>query len=449
MSTGFVARSLTVGVAHAPGQLDLRYVADDRPAHAIQVPLADVAPPALDLLLAAASVYLGSICLAEDVFVDHVLPSGLLEDFSEIAEMLYDIRRWRDNLPLGGPPTLRAAGSYPGKPLAGELDDRRSVVLWSGGKDSTLALVTLHANGYTTHPLHATINAGAEAPELRAVRELAPLLGLAVVDELGVQHRDFLEFTAMYSAEWDSFPRNNCVPFGRDLLLAALAVPIAVRTGAACISMGHDHECRNAQVFYEGKRIPRNDLESSRAATIFELLMRRHVHPGLRLLPPVATVPELRILRDMLLNHPKLMARTSFCFWGDNCGRCGKCLRYFLADRVYGTSLLHFKANPLAPGACPELQDLLDDPTALFQKEVLLLLSRLAQRGDIRPGEDELARFATTYLPAFEHQLDAWEAELLTEYPDPQVPLEFRPASAASAARVVPADASEDSAPPQ
>lgn len=427
--SGFRADTLTVAAVTSPAGITINYTIDGRPPASVEVPLASVPPQALDLVVAASAIYLGSLCLARDVPIHRPMPAGMLEELGEIAEMLYDIRRWRDALPLDGSPTLRPISTHKGSVGDQALDPHRSVVLWSGGKDSTLALITLRANGYSTHPVHATVNAGAEAPERRAVSELAPLLGVSDIEELAVSHPDFLEVSSAYATAWDAFPLSNRVPFGRDLWLAALAVPIALRVGAAHVSLGHDYECRNAEVLYERRRIPRNDMESTRAALIFEDVVRRHVHPALGLLPPVANVPELRILRDMFCDHPELMARTSFCFWGRNCGVCGKCLRYFLADRLYSPGLLSFEANPLADGACPELQEILTEPSALFQREVMVLLGRLAQRRDIRDGEPELERFRAHRLPEIEGHLDAWEAELLAEYDDPQIPSGFRPAS--------------------
>ena len=261
-SPGFVASSTRVDAIQEPRGLAVRYAVDDRARQAIEVPVEAMPEDALAFLVACSAVYLGSICLAEEVSVEHRLPAGLLDGLADIAEMLYDIRRWRDDLPLGGPPVLRAAATRAGRP-AGEaaLDPRAAVALWSGGKDSTLALLTLQANGYRAHPVHATVNAGAEAPERKAVERLAPLLGMTAVERLEVRHDDFAEFAQGYSRAWDAFPLSNRVPFGRDLFLMSLAVPVALREGAACIAVGHDHECRNAVVEYQGKVIPRNDLE--------------------------------------------------------------------------------------------------------------------------------------------------------------------------------------------
>jgi hypothetical protein len=104
-------------------------------------------------------------------------------------------------------------------------------------------------------------------------------------------------------------------------------------------------------------------------------------------------------------------------------------LRYFLADRLYNPGLIAFEANPLHAGACPELTELLADPDMLFQKEVIVLLGRLAERGDVRDGEDELERFRQTKLSEVQPNLDRWETQLLSEHEDPQLPAEFRLAS--------------------
>ena len=425
-ASGFRADRTHVSLRYEGERLTIEYVVDDRPPAAIRARVPAPPDAALDLIGAAAGIYLGALTLAREVAVDRPIPAALLDDLRPIAEALYDIRRWRDDLSLTGSPTLtrRVRETVPD---ARPLDARRSVLLWSGGKDSTLALMTLRANGYGVHPLHASVNAGAEAPERAAIAELSPLLDVEHTDDCALEHPDFLNVSAAYADAWDAFPLSNRVPFGRDLLLAVLAVPWALHHGAGCISLGHDHECRNAMVRYLGKRIPRNDLESAEMALVLERAIQRHVNPELRLLPPVANLAELRILRDMLVEYPEMMRRTSFCFWGSNCGRCAKCLRYFLAARVYQPGLLSFEANPLAEGACPELAALLDGPDTLFQKETLFLLGRVAQRDQTGPDEPELDRFREDLLAEVAPHLDAWEAELLSERQDPQIPAGFRP----------------------
>lgn len=424
-SDGFRARKAAISVRLEQTTLFVDYEVDDRARSAIRASLPpDPVVGALDLVAVAAALYIGSLALAETIEIARPCPDGLIAELMPLGEALYDIRRWRDGLPLTGPPSIRAPAGA--KTLSSQVLERRSsTLLWSGGKDSTLSLLTLRANGYAVHPLHASINAGVEAAERDAVDELSKLLRVPRVDKLELEHQDFLALSGAYADAWDSFPLSNRVPFGRDALLAALAAAWALHQRAGYISVGHDAECRSAEVIYEGRRVPRNDIEHATVALTFESAVRQFVHPDLGLLPPVGNLPELRILHDMLVGFPDLMKRTSFCFWGGNCGRCAKCLRYFLADRVYGNEILSFRVNPLSAGACPELADLVSGRETLFQRQVLLLLGRLVQRGDVRPDDVELATFRDGYFPEVEPLLDAWEVELLAEHEDPQMPAGF------------------------
>lgn len=431
LADGFRSQALTLDLDVSADRLVFRYVIDDRPAARLVVvfPYAPPdAPPALDIVVAAAAIYLGSLSLAQTIRIRGSLSPGLIDDLSPIVEMLYDIRRWKDELPLGDRPVIDVGSRSVAAPDHRLLDEHAAATLWSGGKDSTLGLLTLRANGYRTHTVHMRANVGVEDVEHEAVLRLAQHLG-EPFDVVTVEHDDFLPFTKAYADAWDAFPLCNRVPFGRDLLLGALGAMHALETGASNISLGHDNECRTAEVIHHGKRVPRNDLESAAGAACFESALRRHLHPALRLLPPVANLSELRILHDMFTHRPELMDEAAFCFWGTRCGRCAKCLRYYLADRLYGPGRLRFAVNPLGVGACPELSDHLDPQSrsTLFQTEVLLMLGRLAQRGDLRPGEDELERFRDERLAQVASSLDVWERELLTDRMDTQVPQGYRP----------------------
>lgn len=433
---GFVAGQVAVSLRLNPGRADVLYVVDDAPQQRISIAYpddlhVDAVPGAAALLAASAAIYLGSLCLAGRIDIDRPLPHGLATDLHPLTQMLYDVRCWKDDLPLVDAPVLRSPTGRTAAPTAPPLDPSRSLVPWSGGKDSTLALLTLRANGREARPVHVTVNAGVEGYELEATRVLAELLGIPAPPVIDYGHAEFLGLSGAHAVDWDRFPLCNRVPFGRDLLLAAMLVPYAVHLRAAWLSFGHDNECRTSTVEHHGRVIPRNDLESAEGAAVLERAIRTHVHPGLGLLPPLANLSEMRILRDMFSLHPELMARSAFCFWGGRCGRCAKCLRYFLADRLYGTGLLRFDVNPLSAGACPELDDVLSPAprSTLFQREVLTMLGRVAQRDGDRCGEDVLTAFASSVLPGIAGELDAWELDLLAVRRDPQVPDGLRPYS--------------------
>lgn len=374
------------------------------------------------------AVFLGQLCLARRIELDFPATPAMVEGMLPLAEMLYDIRCWKDERDLLPLPELicRRPGPPSGDPTPGV--HKRSVLLWSGGKDSTLSAITLRKNGYDVRPLHITANARVEGVERQAVDALAEQLGLGY-QVLGFEFPGYLELSGAYARTWDQFPYYNTVAFGRDLALALLACIVVRRERAAHLSIGHENDCKNAYLRYQGKVVPRNDVESTRGALALERYIQRFLLPAVSLLPPLAALPEFRVLHELLVNYPDIMTRVSFCFWGDNCGRCSKCLRYSLAQRVLGREgILSFSVNPLEGDHCPELTDYLahwDDESVLFRKPVLYCLGRLIERGDVRPGEAALLRFRDEVYPHLAEQLDALEAELMGTYSDPQLPPDF------------------------
>jgi 7-cyano-7-deazaguanine synthase in queuosine biosynthesis len=391
------------------------------------MPIDLIGPAAAGIGLGVAT-YLGQLCLAPRIRLTFPVTEAMAEAMTPIAEMLYDIRCWKDRRPVVGTPRYEwAAGDVSG-PVEVELSPRRSALLWSGGKDSTLSAILLQANGYQVEAVHITANQSVEQLEQDAVTALARDLNLRPA-LVRYEHPEFVAFSTAYAArgEWNDFPRSNLVPFGRDLLTALLCVPVAAALGAGRISLGHDHECRNSYLEYGGRSVPRNDIESTRGALALEAYIRRFVLAGVSFLPPVSGLTELRILHEMLVRHPDLMARAAFCFWGRNCGRCAKCLRYYLAQRLFGVEVLRFATNPLADGACPELDDILaaDADIVLFQHQVLFCLGSLAERNDIRPPETRLAQFQRTRLDQIRSRLPEWAEELFAVGHDPQLPEDF------------------------
>ena len=373
------------------------------------------------------ATYIGQLCLAERIELEPGLPVGAAADLTAVATMLYDVRRWMDELPLG--PSPQYAFEKRKRELSmPQLDERKAILLFSGGKDSSLAALVLQRNGLEAIALHMTANFGVEEAEQRAAEEISAALGLPF-EVVAVEHSEFLALSSRYAINWNDFPYSNRVPFGRDLLLAALSVIPAIRHRAGTISFGHDNECRNAVVQYEGREIPRNDIESRWGALSLESFIRKHVHPGIRMLPPVGGLSEFRILEEMLVRHGDLMARTASCFWGGNCGRCAKCLRYYLAQRVLDTRALEFAVNPLGREGCPELSDLIDPQEArstLFSGQVVYMLGTLLQRGDVRPDEEQLSALGPNWLQQVAPRLPSLQRELRQVHVDPQVPQGFR-----------------------
>jgi hypothetical protein len=374
------------------------------------------------------AAFIGQLCLAKRIELDFALPTAALPAIAPIIEMLYDARCQRDRRDIVPSPVIEAAGVMEAPPLRNLAYARRACLLWSGGKDSTLSALVLRRNGLDVHAAHLAVNAGVETTERATVEALAPYLAIPV-DTVDFEFPQFLELSGAYATKWDKFPQFIRVPFGRDLLAALLAVPIAGHQRARFLCMGHDHDCRVAYVTYQGKSIPRDDVESVRGALALESFIQQLLNADLTLLPPLAGVSEFRILHELLVRHPDLMKQTTFCFWGRQCGQCGKCMRYYLAGRVLGREdVLHFPLNPLAGLNAPSLVDFVVDwrnESALRREEVLYGLGRLVQRGDVRTGEDLLVRFRDEVFPYVVGDLDIMEERLMKTYSDPQVPADF------------------------
>jgi 7-cyano-7-deazaguanine synthase in queuosine biosynthesis len=429
---GFVAgpataRRLDVAVSR-PSNESLRFdyrVDGDVPADGVirvdyPCPMADADMAALPAISVGVATFLGQLCLAPVIDIDVPAAPGLIEAITPIAEMLYDVRRWKDDLPLGPPPTyLTSAGVLDQRVLVVDADAHADALLWSGGKDSTLAALLLKNAGRSIHGVHASVNQGVEHWEAAAVAQLSTMLEVPY-ETFVVDHPQFLDLSTAYAQNWNDFPRCNTVPFGRDLLLPLLASPVARRHRSSRIVVAHDGDCRVATVSYEGKTFARNDVESAEGSRALNTFLGTFVAPGVTIASPVEAMSELAILRSMLLDYPEVMRCTAFCFWGGNCGRCAKCLRYYLAQRVFGVDVLSFAVNPLAVNACPELDDMLDASGRtglLFQDAVLYCLGRLAQRRDFRSDEVRLSDFARDHLSRVEPRLDRWELMLLGESP--------------------------------
>ena len=391
--------------------------------------LSDEDKQMLQPIALGAAVFLGQLSLARTIELGFPTDLGAVATLMPLAEMLYDVRCWKDKLPPIPPPVITATESARWSPIRQDVDPERAVLLWSGGKDSTLSSILLSANRFDVHPVHMSANTGVEEQESEAVRALAQQLDVSPI-AIEYEYPQYLDFSSKYAVEWNGFPLWNTVAFGRDMFLPLVALPVARVVGAGVISMGHDHECRSAYIEnYFGKRIPRNDVESTEGALVLESFIRTYCIAGTMLLPPIAQMNEWRVLSEMFINHSELMALASFCFWpGNNCGRCAKCLRYYLAQRVLGVEVLNFDVNPLSDEGSPELGELIrewGEGGALFQKQVWYCLGRLVQRGDIRVAEDALREFESTVYSAIADRLDAWEEELLMLSDDPQVPDEF------------------------
>jgi hypothetical protein len=428
------AHVLRIGLEASGARLAFPYEIDNEFRGSLQVtypfPLGRRNSALLSPIGVGIAAFTAQLCLAEQVILDFPCTQEMVDAMLPILQMLYDIRCWRDQQELMAPPAMtRAAGSCALVPFKAP-DRKRATLLWSGGKDSTLAAILLRQNGYSVDPVHIPMNARAEQNEMGAVAALAPLLHLSP-HTIRFEMPEFLKVAKRYAILWDIFPGYNIVPFGRDLVLALLATPIARRADATYLCLGHEHGSRTNYFEYRGKRVARDDVESIAGGQLLEAYLQSFISPTLKFLPPVAGLPEFRVLHELFTKYPEVMPHISYCFWGAACGRCSKCLRYYLAGRVYGKeSLLQMQANPLYGDNCLDLslcfQNWGTEEGRSYSDMVMYCLALLTERGDVRPGEALVERFAAEIYPHIRLRIGAMGEQLMAVFPDPQVPPDFR-----------------------
>lgn len=344
------------------------------------VDFAPLVEPVIQATSLAVVVFLGQLTLAEQLKLEYPCDPGLLELIRPIAQLLYNVRSYRDEVVLRGVPHIETAPSVPLPKLrVAPANPRRACVLWAGGKDSTLAIRLLQENGYEAIPIHVPANVESIAYEELAVRRLSDLLGVVPL-HFDFQFPRLVEIGRHYSRTFGQFPTYNAIPHGRDLLLPVIGLLACVHLGARFICVGHEYDLWSKQIMYRGSVIYRHDMQSEYA----NMRLSRYISfvaPDVQLFSPVAALTEYRILQTLFTTYPELARNLCSCFWGTWCGECSKCLRYSLVQRLGGYNHISFIKDPLRDSN-PLLRatvESLDDSRIPFIEEIQHCLTQLVE----------------------------------------------------------------------
>jgi len=379
----------------------------------------------LPSLALAASVFLAQLCLARTIVSEFPCNEEMVGAIRPIVQLLYDVRCFKDRIPYQ--PTPHFNLRWHSNPKLFTLPSvRRASLLWSGGIDSTLCLISLLRNEYELFPLHIASNKGSEISEEQAVRELSHVLGVPY-SRGRVFFPQLSEIGRHYSTAFDVFPYENAVPFGRDLLLILVAALIARRQSTPFVCIGGDYDGRHRQIRHNDRTIHRHDLESAYACSTLQSFLWEFVSPSLRLMPPLAQLTKYRILHEMIVKHPVLASTASFCFWGEPCGRCFKCQLYYLAERALQRKVFAFQTDPVLDRES-EIALCVSDPDSEnipSSQTFHYFLSRIVERGEILPQEALLLEYRDRVYPQFQGRLTEMEQSLMHIYPDSIIPNDF------------------------
>ncbi len=292
------------------------------------------------------SIFLGQLCLAEEIELQFPIVEGMVEDLQPVVESIYDIRCCRDRISLVNLPIIKARHSPFAAVPVDDQPNKRACVLWSGGKDSTLSIVLLSKNGYEPIPLHFNANVDTVELERKAVIELAEQMKIEV-QFVNIDFPDFVPIATRYSDAIARPPFDNSIPHSRELLLLGPAFIISKQLHASNICFGHEKSMWSAQVIYEGKPIWRWDTASEAMVTILNNFITKYIDRSIRVFSPVAPLSDFRSFEMLLREYPNLLQKITSCFFGHWCGKCGKCFRYYLYQRVLGEYCISFQQDPI------------------------------------------------------------------------------------------------------
>lgn len=219
--------------------------------------------------------------------------------------------------------TFHPGGEIETGQLLDEPTNHRSLVVLSGGLDSTVVLSTLLAEGHDVAALHISYGARANEEEVAAVNAICDRLGVELIhvttdlftntikaSRLTNTHDEIAggEAGAELAFEW--------VP-ARNLIMSSIAVGIAEARGFNTIALGNNLE--------ESGAYPDNEQEFIRA---LNLVMPNAVNAGqrVRFVEPLGNLMKHEIVSlGASVDAPFELSWSCYNHGAKHCGDCGPC----------------------------------------------------------------------------------------------------------------------------
>ncbi|MDB4223370.1 DUF6395 domain-containing protein [Granulosicoccus sp.] len=259
------------------------------------------------------------------------------------------------------------------------VGEKRALLLWSGGKDCLASLHVLRKNGFDVAGVHVTANFTSKDRERTAANELAEQYGLTLYD-IPLSWDSVKDLIKENSGSYDTYPLNNAIPHGRDLVLIIIAAEIAKENGYNYICAGYEADLWRKYVSWNGQSIARHDVQSSEAGNyISNILLEQY---GMKFFSPIAGVTELSILNHIMNERDQIWENIESCFWGGWCGQCSKCLRYHLVELALNRKEITFRNDPIEPSALALLKLLstIEDPNIAYWEQQVWSIYKISQR---------------------------------------------------------------------
>jgi len=267
----------------------------------------------------------------------------------------------------------------------------------SGGKDSLVSDFLLQENGAKICRCFISgLNVASDEKEKLACQQL-----YREYDTIELQGFDRLVNKLVQISDcYGCPPKQNFIPKGRDILSVALVYPLAVQRGCSYISHGCEKDLWENNIEIDGKYIPTHDSQSK--LVIEPMGQQLELATGIGLFSPLCGMHEIYILTWLMKNHPSKVKLMQSCFYDSWCGKCSKCLRYFLIEKSIGASLLDFQSDPsqMVDAVAAQLKDVNAEKEVRYYKELSYLL------GNSQYYEELFTPVFSSHFPQFFRKWD-------------------------------------------
>jgi 7-cyano-7-deazaguanine synthase in queuosine biosynthesis len=322
-------------------QIDERFHNSYRIEFPFKVTLDDTSLSIIGLWQAS---FIAQLCLARRITLQFRLWQGMLEDFRPVLKSLYDVRYFRENLPIAIEQTEVEADFYVREMNCAVFSDNKKACLtWSGGKDSTYALHLLQKNHYDVTPINFNINYFTATQERNAVEHLSKLMNVKTIFA-DVQFPEFPEIASSYSCVFAKL-NTHPVPHGRELFMFSGALIIANQFGISNLCGGIEKEAWTDRINYRGNQILTHDAGTEGSVSVLNHFLSKYLAQPVRIFSPLAPFSDYRVFEMVFSKIPQVIPHLASCHYGSWCGECAKCTRYDLYQKSLGQEYIQFSHN--------------------------------------------------------------------------------------------------------
>lgn len=262
-----------------------------------------------------------------------------IQDYSDILKALYAIRSYQESVNIQ-PPYINWIWK-PNRDMIINDQEPKVLNLVSGGKDSFVSDILLERNNaFIKRCFFSGLNIASSSQEQRACEYLYDGFDMIKLIGFEVLVNKLVEISDCYGMP----PVNNFIPKGRDLLTIIFSYPLASYYNCNYISHSCEKDLWENVVYKEGNEIPIHDSQSK--LVIVPMSEQVFRTTGIRLFSPIAGMHEIYLLTWLMRNKPDYILKMQSCYFGEWCGKCKKCLRYYLIQKRINLDIIKFKSNP-------------------------------------------------------------------------------------------------------